>query len=330
MNIDIKKGNKISILVVIFAIFLPLVVKNEYFIRVINVFFLYSVVALSINLIVGICGLLDMGRAAFMGLGAYCSAILSVKLGVPFVLSFIIAGIFTGLVGAILGFLCRKSTFDYLTLVTIGFNVICQVVFLNWISLTNGTMGIRKIPSPNFGGFYFDTNISFYYFALAFLLLCYVIIKRICKSKLGRAFEAIRDDPIAAEYAGINVEFYKIINFSIGSLFTGLTGALFVHYTQYASPYNYTLDESIYQLQMAILGGLGSLPGSLLGTFILVALPEISRSFYEYRLLFVGILMVVMMLYYPNGLLGKSGVGEKIFSLREKFEGHQKAGGKCE
>ena len=309
------------------ALVLPLIIQDEYQIRVMNVFFLYAVVSMSINLIVGTCGLLDMGRAAFMGLGAYCSAIFSVKLGVPFIFSFILAGVFAGIVGAILGFLCRKSTFDYLTLITIGFNVICQVLFLNWIPVTNGVMGISGVPVPNIFGFHFDTNTRFYYFALSFLFVCYVTIKRLTGSKLGRAFQAIRDDPIAAEYSGINVEFYKILNFAMGSVYTRLAGALFVHYTQYASPFNYTLDESIYQLQMAILGGLGSLPGVMVGTFILVVLPEISRSFYEYRLLFVGILMVLMMLYFPNGLLGKAGVGEKLIGIRHRMS-TMKAGGK--
>jgi branched-chain amino acid transport system permease protein len=180
-------------------------------------------------------------------------------------------------------------------------------------------MGISRVPVPNIFGFYFDTNTRFYYLALLFLVASYAAIRRISRSKLGRAFEAIRDDPIAAAYSGINVAKYKILNFVIGSIFTGLAGALFVHYTQYASPFNYTLDESIYQLQMAILGGLGSLPGSLVGTFILVVFPEISRSFFEYRLLLVGMLMVVMMLYCPNGLLGKAGVGERLIGLKHRF-----------
>jgi len=313
---DAMLKNKSRILLLAFALSLPMIITDEYWIRILNVFYTYAVVALSINLIVGFCGQLDMGRSAFMGLGAYCSAILSVKLGVPFALAFVLSGVFAGVTGAVLGFLCRKSTFDYLTLVTIGFNVICQVLFLNWIPVTGGVMGISRVPPPDFFGFTFDTNTRFYYLALAFLVCSYAVIRRITKSKMGRAFEAIRDDSVAAEYAGINVQYYKILNFTVGSVFTGLAGSLSVHYSQYASPFNFTLDESIYQLQMAILGGLGSLPGSLVGTFILVVFPEMSRAFYEYRLLFVGILMVVMMLYFPNGLLGNAGVGERLIGVR--------------
>jgi branched-chain amino acid transport system permease protein len=187
-------------------------------------------------------------------------------------------------------------------------------------------MGISRVPVPSIFGFEFDNNTRFYYLALVFLGLSYVAIRRICDSKIGRAFEAIRDDPVAAEYSGINIQFYKILNFAIGSIFTGLAGSLSVHYTQYASPFNFTLDESIYQLQMAILGGLGSLPGSLVGTFILVVLPEISRSFYEYRLFLVGLLMVLMMLRFPNGLLGKDGVGEQVIGLRTRFSRAKEGG----
>jgi branched-chain amino acid transport system permease protein len=315
MNITANNRKLITLAVILAACALPLVITDEYALRVLNVFFIYSVVALSINLIVGFCGQLDMGRAAFMGLGAYWSAILAVRLHFPFFVAFLTAGIFAGLVGAILGFLCRKSSFDYLTLITIGFNVVCQVVFLNWIPVTNGAMGIPKVPVPQFFGFVFDTNLRFYYLALGFLVVCYILIERITKSKLGRAFEAIRDDSIAASYSGINIQNFKVLNFAIGSVFTGLAGSLLVHYTQYASPFNYTLDESVYQLQMAILGGLGSLPGSLLGTLILVVAPEISRSFYEYRLVFVGFMMVIMMIYWPNGLLGKAGVGERLIGI---------------
>jgi branched-chain amino acid transport system permease protein len=177
-------------------------------------------------------------------------------------------------------------------------------------------MGIRLIPSPVLLGFKFDTNFKFYYFALGLLAICYIIIKRVTNSKIGRAFEAMRDDPIAAAYSGINVANYKVINFALASFFTGVAGAALVHYNNYISPFSYSLDESIYQLQMAILGGLGSLPGSILGSAILVIVPEISRTFYDYRLLFVGLLMVVMMLWSPNGILGKNGIGDKVIGIR--------------
>ncbi|MDI6870979.1 MAG: branched-chain amino acid ABC transporter permease [Bacillota bacterium] len=304
-----------GLIVLVLAALIPLVVRGDYHLRVLNMVMLYSIVALSINLIVGFSGQLDFGRSAFVGLGAYWSAILMLRLHVPFLVAFLSAGLFCTLIGAGLGLLCRKSSFDYLTLITIGFNEICRLIFLNWLPVTNGAMGLRRIPAPSLFGFTFDTNVRYFYFSLVLLTLCYVAIRRITKSKLGRAFEAVRDDPIAAAYSGIRVPDYKVLNFALASFFTGIAGSAMVHYTQYASPFNYTLDESIYQLQMAILGGLGSLPGSILGTALLVIAPEISRVFYEYRLMFVGVLMVVMMIWAPNGILGRAGIGERVIGL---------------
>lgn len=307
---------------------LPLIINNSYYIRVLNMVMIYSIVALSINLIVGISGQLDFGRAAFVGLGAYWSAIMTSKLHMPFLLAFFTAGLFCALIGFILGFLTRKSSFDYLTLITIGFNVIVQLVFLNWHTVTGGAIGIRRITPPIIFGYKFDTNIRYFYFSIILLIVCYIAIRFIIKSKWGRAFEALRDDPIAAVYSGINVPYYKVLNFTLASFFTGIAGSALVHYTNYANPFNYTLDESIYLLQMAILGGLGSMPGSIVGTALLVIVPEISRSFYEYRLMFVGILMVVLMIWVPNGLLGKNGIGEKVVGL-SRFLPFKKHGGEA-
>jgi len=314
----ISKNKKINygLIFAVITMFIPLIVKDEYQLRIVNIVLLYSIIALSINLIVGFAGQLDFGRAAFVGLGGYWSAIMVVRLNVPFIISFISAGLFCALIGFVLGMLCRRSTFDYLTLITIGFNVICLKIFLNWHPITNGAMGIRLIPSPVLLGFKFDTNFKFFYFALGLLAICSLIINRITHSKIGRAFEAMRDNPIAAAYSGISVANFKVLNFSIASFFTGIAGAAIVHYNNYISPFNYSLDESIYQLQMAILGGLGSLPGSILGSAILVIAPEISRTFYDYRLMFVGFLMIAMMLWSPNGILGKNGIGEKVIGIR--------------
>jgi branched-chain amino acid transport system permease protein len=314
----INKNRKINygLIFVVITMFIPFIVKDEYQLRVINMVLLYSIVALSINLIVGFAGQLDMGRAAFVGLGGYWSAIMMLRFHLPFMVAFISAGLICAFIGFVLGILCRRSTFDYLTLLTIGFNVICLKLFLNWNSVTNGAMGLRLVPSPIVFGFKFDTNFKYFYFALGLLVICYILIKRITKSKIGRAFEAIRDDPIAASYSGINVANFKVINFSVASFFTGIAGSAMAHYINYVSPYTTTLDESIYQLQMAILGGLGSLPGSILGASILVIVPEISRTFYEYRLMLVGFLMVAMMLWSPNGILGRNGIGEKVIGIR--------------
>lgn len=306
---------KVPLVIIAITALIPLFVREDYTLRVLNMVMLYSIIALSINLIVGISGQLDFGRSAFVGLGAYWSAIMMVRFDFPFLIAFLTAGLFCAVLGLALGMICRKSEFDYLSLITIGFNEICRLIFLNWIPVTNGAMGIRLVPPPSLLGFSVDTSTKYFYFSLALLIVSYIAIQRIIKSKWGRAFEALRDDPIAAAYSGIKVPDYKVLNFALASFFTGIAGSAIVHYTAYASPFNYTMDESIYTLQMAILGGLGSLPGSILGAALLVIGPEISRTFYEYRLMFIGLLMVVLMIWAPNGILGKKGIGERVIGL---------------
>lgn len=307
----INKTNAFTIILGIAILTMPFYIHNSYTLKIVCNVMLYSIIALSVNLIVGFCGQLDFGRAAFAGLGAYFSAIMFSKAGIPFFVAFIGGGLFAALCGALLGLLCRRTSFDYLTLITIGFNEIIRRILLNWQSVTNGAFGMST-QRPEIFGFAFNSHRSIFYFSLILLVISYVVIRRITHSKMGRAFKAIRDDEIAAPYAGIDVAKYKMLCFTVGSFFTGLAGAAMVHYTMFASPANYTTDESLIMLQMAILGGLGSLPGSIIGTMILVVFPEVSRTFYQYRLLFMGVLMVVLMLFAPNGLLGHHGIWDQI------------------
>lgn len=315
------KKNPAKLVKAVFAaavVLIPLYVTNTYALKIICNVMLYSIIALSVNLIVGFCGQLDFGRAAFAGLGAYFSAVTFNQLGLPFLVCFLGGAVFAALVGGLLGMLCRYTSFDYLTLITIGFSEICRKFFINWRPITNGAFGLAT-KRPSFFGVTLASHQSMFYFSLALLLICYVVIRRITRSKIGRAFKAIRDDSIAASYAGINVPNYKVLCFVIGSFFTGLAGAAMVHYTMFTAPTNYTLDESIIMLQMAILGGLGSLPGSIVGAAILIIMPEISRPFYNYRLLFMGILMVVLMLFAPKGIMGTGGLKDQLAAFVKRL-----------
>jgi branched-chain amino acid transport system permease protein len=279
---------------------------------------LYSIIALSVNLIVGFSGQLDFGRSAFAGIGAYFSAITFTTLGFPFIVSLIGGGLFAALFGYLLGLLCRKTSFDYLTLITIGFNEITRLIISNWTPVTGGAYGF-KTERPVFFGLSLESPSQMYFFSLILLVISYIAIYFVVNSKIGRALQALRDDPIAASYSGINVKQYKVIAFAIGSFFTGLGGAAMVHYTRFASATNYTIDESLIMLQMPILGGLGSLSGSIIGTAILVVIPELSRIVYQYRLLITGILMVVLMLFAPRGIMGHNGIKDQIVSLIKKI-----------
>ncbi len=224
-----------------------------------------------------------------------------------------------------MGSFLRRTSFDYLTLLTIGIVEIIRLFFVNCTRITNGAMGITGIPKPSLFSFQITSHAQFFYFALILLIVCYVLIDRLTKSYKGRALMAIRDDEIAAAFSAINIPKYKAFCFGVASFFTGLGGAAMVSYTGYASPYNFTIDEGLILCQMAILGGLGSLPGSILGAAILVIVPELSRTAYNYRLLIMGIMMVVLMLFCPDGLLGNNGLKDIIVRKVKEIAGRREA-----
>lgn len=334
-----EKKSRLKVKLVVLLAFLvlmacvPLFITNTYILKVLNNVMLYAVIALSVNLILGFCGLLDFGRSAFVGIGTYSFALLMTKVtGVPWFVGFIGAGLFTALLGWLVGCFLRRTSFDYLTLLTIGIVEIVRLFLVNCTSITNGAMGINGVPKPSFFGLKITSHAQFFYFSLILLIVCYLLIDRLTKSYKGRAMMAIRDDEIAAAFSAINIPKYKAFCFGIASFFTGLGGAAMVSYTGYASPYNFTVDEGLILCQMAILGGLGSLPGSVISAVILVVVPELSRTAYDYRLLIMGVMMVVLMLFCPNGLLGKNGLkdiivrkAKQIWSIKEKRKSEGRA-----
>lgn len=314
---DIKSRSKrkaIAVLAMLAVLLvLPLLIKNTYVLKVLNNIFLYSIIALSVNLILGFTGMLDFGRSAFVGIGTYSFAILMWKVpGVPWIVGFLFAAFFTAIVGYVVGMFLERTSFDYLTLITIGIVEIVRLFLNNCTPVTNGAIGITGVPAPSFFGYTLKGHAQFYYFCLFLLIVCYILISRLTHSYKGRALMAIREDEIAATYSAINLPRYKAFCFGVASFFTGIGGAAMVSYTGYASPLNFTIDEGLILCQMAILGGLGSLPGSILGAAILVVVPELSRTAYKYRLLIMGILMVVLMLFCPNGILGRNGLKDTI------------------
>lgn len=333
-----KKTNRFNKKMIALLIFLallvcvPVFITNTYILKVMNNVMLYAVIALSVNLILGFCGLLDFGRSAFVGIGTYSFALLMTHVaGFPWIVGFFLAGLFTALLGWLVGCFLRRTSFDYLTLLTIGIVEIVRLFLVNCTSITNGAMGITGVPKPSLFGFQIRSHAQFYYFALFLLIVCYLLINRLINSYKGRALMAIRDDEIAAAFSAINIPKYKAFCFGIASFFTGIGGAAMVSYTGYASPYNFTIDEGLILCQMAILGGLGSLPGSVLGAVILVVVPELSRTAYDYRLLIMGVMMVVLMLFCPDGLLGRHGLKDiivkKVKELFNRQKGADREGG---
>lgn len=318
----------LNMLLLCAAICLPLIVRSGYIIRILSLIWLYSILALSLNLITGFTGLLSLGHAAFYCIGAYTSALLALKLHWPFIWCLFAAGAMALTFGIAVGIPALRLKMDYLCIVTMGFAEIVRIVFQNWMSLTRGPMGLPGIPRPVIFGFEFTANVHFYYLFLAFLVLVLWVVTGVVDSQIGRALIAIREDEVAAQCSGVDITYYKVMAFALGAGMAGVAGSLMAGYTSYICPSNFTVDESLLILQMVILGGLGSIPGSVVGAAILVSVAEAFRVVSQYRMLLSGIVMVALMVARPQGLLGTVKVTELKFfrALLPKAEGSPEGG----
>ena len=268
------------------------VLTNPYYIQVMTMVGISLIAALGLHLITGISGQFSFGHAAFVSIGAYASALLTIHLHLPFILSMLAGGLAAALCGILLGYPSLRLTGDYLGITTLGFGEIVRVVFIN-MKITGGASGLTGIPR--------ETNIFIVYVVVVLTIWG---MYRIQNSRFGRALTAIREDEIAAETMGINTLLYKIKSFAIGTFFAGISGSLFAHMMQYLNPADFGFSRSFEILNFVVLGGLGSIPGTILGTVVLSLAPEFLRFVQEYRMLIYGALMVFMMIFRPNGLLG--------------------------
>jgi len=305
----------------ILVLLLPVIVASGYYMRVINTILLYSIIAISLNLVGGYGGLLAMGHACYVGIGAYTTAIVSVSFGWTFIPSFLLSVFLATLYGFITGSICLgRIKGDYLMIATMGVSEITRIFFLNAVPITGGPMGMPQVPPARIFSFTFRTSQQYYYLFLFLLLFTIYIIHRIVVTKFGRSVIAIRDDETAAKAMGIKTTWTKIITFTISTMFAGMAGALLAHYTRFVGPMQFNLDEGLLYFQMIIIGGLGSIGGSILGAAILVLIPEFFREIYRYRMIVIGLVMVLMMIIRPQGLLGNVGEGHVIVRFSNSFK----------
>lgn len=292
-------------LVLVLTLIFPLVIKDQYIVRMGTLSLMYVGLAFSLNFVTGFLGQVSLGHAAFLGLGAYTSAILSARLGWPFLLTAFCGMIVAAFFGMLLGIPALKLSGSYLSIVTLGFCEIIRIVELNWVGLTRGPMGITGIARPNVFGIQIKSPASYFYLCFFFVLFIGTIIANIINSHIGRGIMSIREDAIASAAMGINVFRYKVMTFTISAGFAGLMGAFYAHYMRFIDPNAFNFEQSISILSMVILGGLGSLPGSVIGALLLTTIPEMLRDFAEARMLLYGLALVFMMILRPKGLFGQ-------------------------
>lgn len=262
------------------------------------------ILALGLNLITGMTGQLSLGHAAFMSIGAFTGAILTLKTGLPFSAAIIASGCTAAFFGVVIGFPTLRLSGDYLAIATLGFAEIVKVVFLN-LDITNRALGL-SVPPPR-------TVIPLPIYVWGVAILVVIAMALIQKSRFGRSLRAIREDEIAAEAMGIHSTRYKIEAFAVGAFFAGLGGCLYGHFIAYINPSDFAFMKSVDILDMVVLGGLGSIPGAIVGAAVLTIAPEFLRFMQQYRMLVYGALLVFLMIFRPNGLLGGVNFRELIF-----------------
>jgi len=294
---------------------------NPYILQIIIYSGINIILAVSLNLINGFTGQFSIGHAGFMAIGAYCSAALTYYLGpqilsisflpptvtgwMVFVLALLVGGGMAALAGILVGIPSLRLKGDYLAIVTLGFGEIIRVVILN-INAVGGARGFADIP-----------GYTTLFWVLIGATLTIVVIRNLMYSTHGRAFLSVREDEVAAEAMGINTTYYKVTAFVIGAFFAGLAGGLLAHYLLYLHTNSFTFMKSIEIIIMVVLGGMGSITGSIIAAVILTLLPEVLRPVKEYRLVIYSALLVIMMLTRPSGLFGPREFNWKWF--RRKF-----------
>jgi branched-chain amino acid transport system permease protein len=282
---------------------LPLLL-NDYYRDILTLTGMYIVLALGLNIIVGQAGLLNLGYVAFYAVGAYAYAILSTQFGLSFWPGLFIGALIAGAAAGLLGFVTLRLRGDYFAIVTLGLGEITRIVLNNWVSLTGGPNGISRIGRPEIAGYVLSSTLDFYYLIVFLVAVTIFSVHRLMFSRIGRAWMAIREDEVAAEAMGVNAFRLKLLAFVIGSSWAGLAGVFFAAKMAFVSPESFTFFESVMILCMVVLGGMGSIPGIILGAFLLIALPEVFRDFQDYRMLAFGSALVLMMIFRPQGLLG--------------------------
>ena len=282
-----------------------------YFIHLLILVGIYLILAISLQISIGFTGMLNLGHIAFFAIGAYTSALLVLN-GFPFWLALLSAGIVAMVFGYALSLPIKKLKGDYLALATMGFSFVVYAVLLNWTELTRGPLGIPGIPKPSFLGINFSSNFSFLILILIITLVCYFLINRITNSPFGKVLESIRDDELASKTLGKNTSKAKSISLMVSAFFAGIAGSLYAHYITFIDPSSFTLMQLIPVLCIVIIGGLASMKGTLIATFIIVLLPEPLRFIGfpssvvgPMRQIIYALFLLLILLYKPKGIYGK-------------------------
>jgi branched-chain amino acid transport system permease protein len=308
----------LPLVLVLFAVY-PFA-ASSYFIDVGFYFGIYVLLGLSLNIVLGEVGLYDLGHAGFYAIGAYTTAILSTHFGIPVLILLPVSAIAAGLFAFLVTSPIIHLRGDYLCIVTIGMGEIVRLALINNpFDLTGGPNGISGIASPTLGFLTIDTPAGYYLLAWIVVGLSIIGLRRLQRSRIGRAWNCIREDEIAAQASGINVRRYKLLAFVLGAALAGVAGNLYATKLMVVSPDSFSFWESCLMFSIVLIGGMGSVPGVIIGAAAISLFPEIFRGFANYRMVIFGVAMIVMMMFRPGGLWPRRRGGTEARDLLRKL-----------
>jgi branched-chain amino acid transport system permease protein len=288
---------------------LPMVLTGSYWQTNLTICAIHVLLALGLDFILGYAGQLNLGQSAFYGIGAYVSTLLVMKAGVPFWVAFAGGVAFSGLAGMILALFAVRLRGHYLAIASLGFAVITYQILLNWISLTQGPLGIYAIPPPTaiaipgLPMIDFRSPVALFYLIAGFTLLVYFILDQLVRSPIGETLTAIREDDISAASLGVNAVAWKVFAFGVGAAVAGAAGCFYATFVGTLVPDAFFITESFTILSMVIVGGMGTLIGPVWGAILLTLLPELLRDFGDWRLVVYGLALTLVVMFMPGGLV---------------------------
>ncbi len=309
-------SGKVKIVVIVGVLLLVPLFTSNYWVGLLTLCAISAIGAIGLNILTGFTGQISIGVGAFLGVGGYTSAIITSTYGLNFWVSLPLAGLITAIVGGIFGLPALRLKGLYLAIATLAAQVIILFIISRWTSVTGGTSGM-VLSRPSIGSFSFMSNTSYYYLSIAILLLTVLYATNLLRTRVGRAFLAVRDRDIAAQIMGINLFKYKVLAFAVSSFFVGLAGALLAHYTMIVSPELYSTTVSIEYLAMILIGGLGSVFGSILGAVFITLLPiglgtaidlvtvyfpDLNQLLSAFKEFAFGLVIILFLIFEPGGL----------------------------
>jgi branched-chain amino acid transport system permease protein len=286
------------------AVALPWILTGKYHWHLLVLAGIFVVMALGLDLVLGYLGELSLGHAAFFGVGAYSTALLTRAFGAPFPIDLVLAAIISGVFGLAIGYPSLRLKGPYFAMVTLGFAEILRLVALNWVSVTRGPMGLPDIPSPALLGFVFDSGLRYYYLVLALVIVAILVTRGMLASVLGYGFLATRENDELAMAVGVSPFRCKVIAFCVGTMLTGAAGSLYARYVHFVDPSALSFFFTYTVAAMVIVGGQGSIRGTIIGAVAFTLLPEYLRVNETYRLPAFGLLVILSIIFMPEGING--------------------------